>query len=172
MGGTNECLGSFYLVADEKRDDIVRAAESQSSELKKKRFGFLRPKRSRNPDPFWECIRTNTEKLEHFPYSGFLLLEIELMAPGSLESKDSLGTRLTEMTQSNVISFRPNDAAAGIKILETSDISDEAIREFLVNEGREGDISESVRPIQDSVSRLKRWLEAVSEGKTGLLMIG
>lgn len=165
-------IGSFYLIADEKRDDIVRAAEAQSAALKKKRFGFLPPKLPLNPDPFWEFVGANTEELEQYPYSGYLLLEIELIAPGSFESKDSVGTRLSEITQSSFISFRPNDAGAAIKILEAADFSDEAIKQFFVEDGREDDYPEIAQPIQDSVSRLKKWLEAVSEGKTGILTIG
>ncbi len=61
-------IGSFYLIADEKRDDIVRAAEAQSTALKKKRFGFLPPKFPLNPDPFWEFVRANTEELDQYPY--------------------------------------------------------------------------------------------------------
>jgi hypothetical protein len=128
-------IGSFYLIADDKRDDIVRAAEEQSTALKKKRFGFLPPKLPLNPDPFWEFVRTNTDELEHFPHSGYLLLEIELLAPDSLGSNDAVGTRLSEITQSSFISFRPDDAAKIIKILDGADFSDEAIKKFLSKMG-------------------------------------
>jgi hypothetical protein len=37
-------IESFYLIADELRNDIVRAAEEQSAALKEKGFGFFPPK--------------------------------------------------------------------------------------------------------------------------------
>jgi hypothetical protein len=91
-------IGSFYLIADEKRDDIVRAAEAQSAALKKKRFGFLPPKFPLNPDPFWEFVWANTEELDKYPYSGFLLLDVELLAPDTMGSKDAVGTKLSQNT--------------------------------------------------------------------------
>ncbi|MDA0767157.1 MAG: hypothetical protein O3A87_03530 [Verrucomicrobia bacterium] len=165
-------IGSFYLITDDKRTDIVRAAEAQSTALKKKRFGFLPPKLPLNPDPFWEFVRTNTEELEQYPYSGYLLLEIELLAPDSLGTKDAVGTWLSEIMQSSFISFRPDDAAEIIKILDGADFSNEAIRKFLVEDGREDDYPEITEPIQNSVQRLKIWLGAIPEGKTGILTIG
>lgn len=165
-------IGSFYLIADEKRDDIVRAAEAQSAALKKKRFGFLPPKFPLNPDPFWEFVWANTEELDKYPYSGFLLLDVELLAPDTMGSKDDVGTKLSQITQSTFISFRPGDAAAVIAILESADFSDEAIKTFLTEEGRDGDYPEIVAPIQASVRHLKGWLGSVSQGKTGILNIG
>lgn len=165
-------IASFYLIADEKRDEIVRAAESQSNALKKKRFGFLPAKLPLNPDPFWEFIRLSTEELEQYPYSGYLLLEIELLAPDSLDSIDAVGTRLSEITQSTFISFRPDDAAKTIKVLDETDFSDEAIRKFLVEDEREDEYPEIAQPLQDSVTRVKHWLKAVPKGKTGILSIG
>ena len=164
-------IGSFYLIADEKRDNIVRAAEAQSAALKKKRFGFLPPKLPLNPDPFWEFVSSNTEELDRYPYSGYLLLDIELLAPSTLGSKDTVGTKLSQITHSTFISFRPEDAAAVIAILEGSDFSDEAIKTFLNEEGRDGDYPEILAPIQASVTHLKRWLGSISQGTTGFLNI-
>jgi hypothetical protein len=165
-------IGSFYLIPDEKRDDVVRAAEAQSNALKKKRFGFLPPKLPLNPDPFWDFIRAHTQELEQYPYSGYLLLDLELIAPDSLSSDDIVGTKLSQITQSSFVSFRLQDAAKAIGILETADFSDEAIKAFLAEEGRDGDYPEIVAPIQASVKRLKSWLGSVSQGKTGILNIG
>ncbi len=165
-------IGSFYLIADEKRDDIVRAAEAQSTALNKKRFGFLPPKIPLNPDPFWDFVWANTEELDQYPYSGYLLLDVELLAPDTMGSKDVVGTKLSQITQSTFISFRPEDAAAVIAILEGADFSDEAIKTFLTGEGRDGDYPEIVSPIQDSVKHLKKWLDSVSQGHTGILNIG
>jgi hypothetical protein len=165
-------IGSFYLIADEKRNDIVRAAEAQSSALKTKRFGFLPPKLPLNPDPFWEFVWANTKELEKYPYSGYLLLDVELLAPDTMGSKDDVGTKLSKITPSTFISFRPESAAAVIAILEGADFSDEAIKSFLTEEGRDGDYPDIVAPIQASVKHLKSWLGSVSQGKTGILNIG
>ena len=165
-------IGSFYLIADDKRDDIVRAAEAQSNALKKKQFGFLPPKLPLNPDPFWDFISANTEKLDQYPYSGYLLLDLELLAPNTLGSEDEVGTKLSQITDSTFISFRPEDAAATVMILDAADFSDEEIKKFLVEEGREGDYPEIVPSIQASVKLMKKWLGSVSQGKTGILNIG
>jgi hypothetical protein len=165
-------IGSFFLLPNEKRDDLVRAAETQSNALKKKRWGFLPPKLPLDPDPFWDFISANAEELEQYPYSGYLLLDLELMAPDLLGSNDALGTKLSQVTQSSFVSFQPQDAAKVMGILEAADFSDEAIRTFLAGEGRTGDYPEIVAPIQASVKQLKSWLGSVSQGKTGLLNIG
>lgn len=165
-------IGSFYIIVDDKRDDIVRAAEAQSSALKKKRFGFLPPKLPLDPDPFWEYVRANAEELDRYPYSGYLLLDVELMAPDVMESKDVVGTRLSQITKSSFISFRPDEAAAVVALLEGADFSDEAIKTYLTEEGRESDFPEIVSPIRDSVTHLKKWLSSVTQGKTGILNIG
>jgi hypothetical protein len=165
-------IGSFYLIADEKRDDVVRAAEAQSTALKKKRFGFLPPKVPLNPDPFWEFVWANTEELDKYPYSGYLILDVELLAPDTMGSKDTVGTKLSQITKSTFISFRPEDAAAVIAILEGADFSDETIKTFLTEEGRDCDYPEIVAPIQASVKHLKSWFGSVSHGKTGILNIG
>lgn len=165
-------IGSFYLIADENREDLVRAAEAQSTALKKKRFGFLPPRFPLNPDPFWEFVWGNTEELDQYPYSGFLLLDVELLAPGTLGSKDAVGTKLSQITQSTFVSFRPVDAAAVIATLDSADFSDGAIKKFLTEEGRDGDYPELVIPIQASVRHLRSWLASITQGKTGILNIG
>ncbi len=104
-------IASFYLISDNKRADVVRAAEAQSKALTKKRFGFLPPKLPLDPDPFWEFIRGETRELDDYPFSGYLLLDLELLAPGSLDSKDAVGSDLAKIMQLSFISFRDEDAA-------------------------------------------------------------
>lgn len=165
-------IGSFYLIDDDKRDGVVRAAEAQALALKKKRYGFLPPKLPLNPDPFWSYVDANAEQLDQYPYSGHLLLYLEL-APGVLGSEDDVGTKLSQITDSTFISFRPRDAAASIRMLEAADFfSDDAIKMFLAEGGNEEDYSGIVSPIQDSVNFMKKWLGSVSQGKTGILSIG
>ena len=127
-------IGSFYLIADEKRDNIVRAAEATCRIEKKKRFGSL-PKLPLNPDPFWEFVSSNTEELDRYPYSGYLLLDIELLH-FYIKFEGHRGHEAISDQHSTFISFRPEDAAAVIAILEGSDFSDEAIKTFLNEEGR------------------------------------
>lgn len=165
-------IGTFYLLQDSGRDGIVRAAEEQSKALKTKRFGLFSPKLSLNPDPLGEFLRSQTRELEEYPYSGFLLLDIELLAPGSISSEDEIGTRLSTITDSSFISFSPADAARAITSLDKADFTENNIKSFLQKEGRTGDYPDLVHPIQDSARRVKQWLGAVPDGYTGILHIG
>ncbi|WP_193212787.1 hypothetical protein [Luteolibacter marinus] len=165
-------IGSFHLFDDAKRDDIVRAAEAQSKALRKKRFGFLPPKLPLNPDPFWDFMRRHVDELEDYPFSGFLLLDLELLAPGVLGSKDPVGGKLSAITGSTFISFRPAESAAATAILDAADLSPDAIRGYLVEEQREEEYPAIVSPIQVSAQHLGKWLASVTPGKTGLLSIG
>jgi len=157
---------------DNKRGEVIEAAVAQSAALTKKRFGFLPPKLPLNPDPFWDFIHTHTHELDDYPFSGYLLLDLELLAPNTLGSKDEVGTDLTAVGKSSFISYRPGDASRTISILEAADFSDEKIQEFLAEEGREDEYPDIAAPIRQSVEHLKNWLGQVSEGNTGLLSIG
>lgn len=165
-------IGSFYVISDDKRAGVVDAAEAQSKALRKKRFGFLPPKLPLNPDPFWEFIRSNARELDDYPFSGYLLLDVELLAPNTLASKDQVGTDLSRIVQSTFVSYRPQDAAQAAAILESADFSEGSIKAFLVEEGREHEFPDIVSPIQQSVGHLKNWLGEVSDGHTGILTIG
>jgi hypothetical protein len=165
-------IGSFYVISDDKRAGVVDAAEAQSKALRKKRFGFLPPKLPLNPDPFWEFLRSNAKELDDYPFSGYLLLDIELLAPNALGSKDQVGTDLSRIVQSSFVSYRPQDAAEATAILDSADFSDDAIKAFLVGEGREHEFPDIVAPIQQSVKHLKKWLGGVSYGHTGIVTIG
>lgn len=128
--------------------------------------------RASKPDPFWGFIRTNTRELDNYPFSGYLLLDLELLAPGSLGSKDGVGDELADIVKSSFVSFRPEDASHAIGILDSADFTDETVREFLIEEGRENEFPDIVAPIRQSVEHLKEWLRQVSEGHTGILSIG
>lgn len=165
-------IGSFYVISDDKRAGIVDAAEAQSKALRKKRFGFLPPKLPLDPDPFWEFIRLSARELDDYPFSGYLLLDVELLAPKTLGSKDRVGTDLSRIVQSTFVSYRSQDAAQAVAILESADFSEDSIKAFLVEEGREHEFPDIVAPIQQSVGHLKKWFGEVSDGHTGILTIG
>ncbi|HEY1120518.1 MAG TPA: hypothetical protein VGE67_02925 [Haloferula sp.] len=165
-------IALFYLIQDEKRGDVIEAAMAQSKALTKKRFGFLPPKFPLNPDPFWEFLRTDARELEDYPFSGFLLVDLELLAPDTLASKDEVGMKLTDIAKSSYVSYRPADASRAIEILNSADLSDETIRDFLAEEGREHEYPDIIAPLRQSVEHLKKWLGQVSEGYTGILSIG
>lgn len=61
-------------------------------------------------------------------------MDVELLAPHTMGSKDLVGTELWQITQSTFISFRPGDAKAAIATLEDADFSDETIKTFFLNE--------------------------------------
>lgn len=165
-------VASFYLIPDDKRSDLVRAAEAQSKALTTKRFGFLPPKLPLNPDPFWEYIRAYARELDDYPFSGYLLLDIELLAPNTLGTNDDVGTDLVRIVKSSFVSYRAKDATDALGILDSTDFSGEAIKAFLTEEGREGEYPEIVTPIQQSVEHLKKWFGQVTNGNTGILTIG
>lgn len=145
---------------------------SQSKALRKKRFGFLPPKLPLHPDPFWAFIRSNAQELDDYPYSGHLLLDVELIAPDTLASTDQIGKDLTRIVKSTFISFRPEDSAQSTAILESADFSESSIRSFLLQEGREHELADFIGPIKVTVEHLKSWLGAVTHGYVGILAIG
>ncbi len=160
------------MISDDKRPEVVEAAEAQSKALRKKRFGFLPPKLPLDRDPFWEFVRSNARELDDYPFSGYLQLDVELLAPNTLGSKDQVGNDLSRIVQSTFISYRPQDAAKAAAILDSADFSEDAIKAFLAEEGREHEFPDIVAPIQQSVEHLKNWLKEVSAGQTGILAIG
>lgn len=165
-------IGSFYVISDDKRTGVLKAAEAQSRALRRKRFGFLPPKLPLNPDPFWEFIQSNARELDDYPFSGYLLLDVELIAPNILNSNDQVGAELSRIIQSTFLSYRAKDAAQVSANLDSADFSKTAIKAFLAQEGRGHEFSEIVAPIQQSVLHLKKWLGEVTEGNTGILTIG
>jgi len=169
-------IASFYLIDDEKRDDLIEAAQAAARAMNKRRWGIFRPKLPLNPDPFWDFLCHSARELEEFPYSGFVFCDIGCLAPEALSSDDELGKRVCEITDpthsSTFITYRPSDVARALDVLRAADFSEDTIGKLVREDGREGDCREWVETIRDSVNRFTRWLEAVTEGQTGLLDIG
>ncbi|MEM9080498.1 MAG: hypothetical protein AAGC74_07405 [Verrucomicrobiota bacterium] len=165
-------IGSFYVISDNKRAGMVEAAEAQFKALRKKRLGFLPPKLPLNPDPFWQFVRSNAKELDDYPFSGYLLMDVEQLAPNALSSKDQVGIDLSRVLQSSFVSYLPRDAEEAVAILDSADFSEDAIKAFFVEEGREHEVPDIVAPIQQSAEHLKKWLGEVCEGQTGILAIG
>ena len=165
-------IASFYLLKNEESVNLVNAAKAQDIALKKKRWGIFPPKLPLNPDPLWNFVETKTQQLEEYPYSGYLLLDIELMIPDVLASNHVLGVELSKIVQSTFISFGENEAAHAISILQNSNVTKSSIKDFLIGEEREDDFPEIVPPILHSIEILKLWLSKVKGNQTGVLNIG
>ncbi len=164
-------IASFHIIADGKREGLARAAEV-SALPPRKRFGIFPIKDSAIPDFLWDFLGKHAEEMEPYPYSGSLLLDIELMAPGALSRDDELADRLCRAMQSTFVTYRPAEGARVGELLGAADFSDEAIKQYLAEEGREAEYPEIVGPLRDSVRRMKEWLEAMPAGTTGVLSIG
>jgi hypothetical protein len=167
-------IGSFYVLPARRHESLANAAEISTAALAptKKRWGRAPAAQPIRSDPIADFLGRNAAELEDLPYSGYLLLDVELLAPGALESDDDLGGRLSQSTGSTFVSFRPTDADRSIQILDSADFSDEAIRQFLIEENRVEDAAEIVDSIRGSREVLRRWLQSVTEGVTGILYIG
>jgi hypothetical protein len=113
----------------------------------------------------------NATRLENLPHSGYVLLDIELLAPGTLTTNDALATRLTD-PDSFLITFRLADAVRSLDVLDAADFSDEAIQQFLIDDERDPETIDAIEAINGSLVVLRRWLETVSESDTGVLLIG
>jgi hypothetical protein len=165
-------IASFYLVPKQKSGDLIAAAIAQDKALKKKKWGIFAPKLPLNPDPFWTFIKTQTKELEQFPYSGYLLLDVDLLAKGALSSKDDLGKQLAEITHSSFVAYQLADAQRAIGILNSVTFSDAKIKQLVEEDRRPSDYPEIVEPLKDSSRRLKAWLECVTDEQIGILNIG
>jgi hypothetical protein len=165
-------IASFYIREKDKSVGLIAAAEAQSKALRQKRWGFFRPKFPLNPDPLWEFIRRETHRLDEFPYSGFLLLDVQFLVPNILSSDDEIGKRLSETTQSTWISYPKHEAIKVMQSIEQTDLSYAAIKKFLAEQARANDYPRVVQPLLDSVKRLTDWLRAVTEIQVGILNIG
>jgi hypothetical protein len=165
-------IASFYLLNHEESANFVNAAKAQDIALKKKRWGIFPPKLPLNPDPLWTFVKTRTQQLEEYPYSGYLLLDVELMIPDVLASNHILGIELSKIVQSTFISFSENEAVQAISILQNSNVTKNSIKDFLLGEEREDDFPEIVPPILHSIEILKLWLSKVKGKQIGVLSIG
>jgi hypothetical protein len=165
-------IASFYLVPKQNSGGLIAAAVAQDKALKKKKWGIFAPKLPLNPDPFWSYVWAQTKELEQFPYSGWLLLDVDLLATGVFSSQDDLGKQLTEITRSSFVSFTPTGARRAIDILNSATFSDAEIKKLVEEDGRPGDYPGIVEPLRDSSRRLKAWLECVAEEQIGVLSIG
>jgi hypothetical protein len=155
-------LASFYLVPSALSEDLIAAAEAQTTALTKKRWGIFKPKLPLDPDPFWEFVGAHTRELDEFPWRGSVLLDVELISPGVLSSDHPLGTRISEITGSTFISYSPPRASEVIQMLAQTDFSDSAVEAFLRGEGRAAEVPEFVAPINDASQRLSNWLTVIA----------
>lgn len=147
-------VASFFILPSEKGDALLAAAEAQTAALNKKRFGFLPPKFPLRSDPFWSFVESELVGLEQYPYSGFVLLDLEKLVPGLLSPNEPLGKRLSEVTGALFASYSKKAAGTAIGRLERAEL---------------GDCEEALR---ESAALLGRWLSGVEDGHLGLLNIG
>jgi hypothetical protein len=82
-------IASFYLLPREKSQELVAAAQAQAAALSKKKWGIFKPKLPLTPDPFWDFLSTQARELAEFPYSGYLLLDVDLIVEGALLGDDT-----------------------------------------------------------------------------------
>jgi hypothetical protein len=167
-------IASFYLLPRAKSQELVAAAQAQAEALSKKKWGIFKPKLPLNPDPFWGFLSTQARELAEFPYSGYLLLDVDLIIEGALlgDDTDELASRLTKITGSSFVTYTLESAKSAIRLLEDADLSDATLKEFLENEGRGEEYPEFVGPLRDAVSCLKTWLHEVTDETVGVLNIG
>ena len=167
-------IASFHLLPRAKSQELVAAAKAQAEALSKKKWGIFKPKLPLNPDPFWGFLATQARELADFPYSGYLLLDVDLIVEGALlgEDIDELASRLTKITGSSFVTYSPESAKSAIRLLEDADLSDATVKDFLENEGRGEEYPELVGPLTDAVSCLKTWLQEVKDDTVGVLNIG
>lgn len=163
-------ITSFYLFPDSKREDVVRAAVNQGKALKKQ-FGIFPPKLPLNPDPFWDFMSKEARELEQLPYSGFLIVDLEMIANGLLDSTDFVGTKLCEITDTTFFSHTNNEAAIVLKKLGQLKLEEELIKQHLEEDERMDEYPDIVKPLNDCINILKIWFSEVEEGQTGILNI-
>jgi len=165
-------IASFYIVSDSKCEGIIQAAIDQGNALTKKRFGFFPPKLPLKIDPFWEFMNNEANELEKLPYSGALILDLEMIINGLLKSSDPVGQRLCEITDSSFITYKKKDASIVLEKLNGLKIDDEQVKQHLEEEGRLDDYPDIIPPLNDCISTLKNWFLSVEEEQTGILNIG
>ncbi|MEC5384322.1 hypothetical protein VVD49_01235 [Uliginosibacterium sp. H3] len=167
-------IASFYLLPSVKSQQLVAAAQAQTAALTKKKWGIFKPKLPLNPDPFWSFLSSQARELAEFPYSGYLLLDVDLMIKEALAGDDTekLASRLAKITGSSFVTYSSETAKSAIRLLEDADLSEPRIQTFLEGEGRGEEYPEFVGPLRDAVSCLKAWLQEVTGDTVGILNIG
>jgi len=167
-------IASFYLLPKSKSEMLVASAQVQAEGLTKKKWGIFKPKLPLNPDPFWCFLDTQAKEQAEFPYSGYLLLDVDLLIEGTLlgDNRDELASRLSQITGSSFVTYSFESAQFTLRLLESTDVSDTTIKDLLVNEGRGEEYPEVVEPLRNAISCLKAWLETVTNDTTGVLNIG
>jgi hypothetical protein len=167
-------IASFYLLPKHKSSGLIAAAEAQKQAMTKKKWGLFKPKLPLNPDPFWSFLSTQAKELAEFPYSGYLLLDVEMLVEGALsgDSPDDLGSKLSKITDSSFVAYSVESARQTIKLLENTNLSDAQIKEFLDGEDRGEEYHSLVKPLQNAINCLKVWLGSVTDEAVGVLNIG
>ncbi len=167
-------IASFYLLPRQQSSELIAAAQAQTEALTKKKWGLFKPKLPLNPDPLWTFLSTHTKELTELPYSGYLLLDVDMLAEGVLasDSPDDLGSRLSKITDSTFVIYSAESARQAIKLLESANFSSAQIKEFLDGEDRAAEYPAHVELLQDAANCLIGWLRCVTDEATGVLYIG
>lgn len=169
---TMSLIASFYVFPATEGERLIAAADAQHAGFAVAHTGILGSSPPLGTDPFWDFVFTNSRELEEFPYSGSVLVDLELVVPGALESNHPVGNRLSDTGDSTFITYAPADAAIAIGRLSGADLFEANIVARLRAEGRDDDYPELVGAIQDSARRVIDWLRSVSDDEFGLLSIG